>query len=358
MGVVFELVGKLVVKNKGEISDINTARGDVGGDEKLDALFFKGTHHFITFLLSEVALEDFYFKAFFSELIAEGDRAGLGSAKDETPLVALFFQKIDDELVLLGMFEDGVSVVDVAIDHVLVLHLEEGRLVGKVVLDEVFHLVREGGGEEPGALAFGGELEDFGELGLEAHAEHFVGFVEDEKTNGGDIESLAFEEVKETSRSGDYDLGGSSEGGNLAVNRVTASEDFGKDLGRVFRETKELFADLFGELAGGGEDQTLDASLSGIDFGEKGESEGGGLSRAGLGLGNEVTAILLQAGNGVVLNLGGLVNAEFFETFDKVFRDTESKKGIGHNEGKAIRNFGAKSEIFREARLLFGGSMR
>ena len=114
---------------------------------------------------------------------------------------------------------------------------------------------------------------------------------------------------------------------------------------------------MFGQFASGSEDEALDAALGGIHFGEEGESEGGGLSGAGLGLGDEVASVLLQAGNGVVLNLGGLSNAEFFETFDKVFRDAESKKGMGHNEGEAIRNFRAKSEVFREVRLLFRLSM-
>ena len=240
-------------------------------------------------------------------------------------------------------------MVDVGVDDVLVFDLEEGGFGGEVVLDEVFHFVGEGGGEEPGAFALGGQFEDLGELGLEAHAEHFVGLVEDEEADGGDVESFAFEKVEETAGGGDDDLSGALEGRDLAVHGIAAGEDFGVDLGGVFGEAEELFADLLGELAGGGEDEALDVLLGGVDFGEKRESEGGGLSGSGLGLGDEVAAILLQAGNGVVLNLGGLANAEFFETFDKVFRDAESKKGIGHNEGEAIRNFGAKSEIFREA---------
>ena len=79
------------MKDEGEVGDIDAARGDVGRDEKLDALFLEGTHHFVALLLGEVALQDFDLKAFFGELIAEGHRASFGAAKDEPPFVALFF---------------------------------------------------------------------------------------------------------------------------------------------------------------------------------------------------------------------------------------------------------------------------
>lgn len=114
-------------------------------------------------------------------------------------------------------------------------------------------------------------------------------------------------------------MGGSLEGGNLTVDGVASADHFGEDLGGVFGKAKELFADLFGEFTGGSEDEALDALLGGVDFGEERESEGCGLSCSSLSLGDEVSAILLQAWDGVVLDLGGLADAEFFETFDKVF---------------------------------------
>lgn len=196
MGVVFDLVGKLVVKNEGKVGDIDSAGSDVGGDEELDPLFLEGTHHFVAFLLSEVALEDFNLEALFTKLISKSDGAGLGPAKDESSFFALFFEEIDNELVFLGVLEDNVFVVNVAVDDVLVLDFEERCFGGQVVLDEVFYLLGEGGGEEPSAFALGGEFEDFGELGLEAHAEHFVGFVENEETDRRDVDGLAFEKVE------------------------------------------------------------------------------------------------------------------------------------------------------------------
>ena len=222
------------MQHEGEVGNVDAAGGDVGGDEKLDPLLFKSAHHFVAFLLGEVALQDFDLKAFFEELISECDGAGLGAAKDESPFVALFCQEIDDELVFFGVLEDGVAMVDVAIDDVLVFNFEERGFGGKIVLDEVFHLVGESGREEPGAFAFWGEFKDLGELGLEAHAEHLVGFVEDEEADGGEVERFALEEVEETSGSGDYDLGGAFEGRDLAVDGVAAADHFGEDLGGVF----------------------------------------------------------------------------------------------------------------------------
>ena len=59
VGVVFDLVWKLMVENKGEVRDIDSTSSDIGGDEELDSLFFKGAHHLVAFLLSEITLEDF-----------------------------------------------------------------------------------------------------------------------------------------------------------------------------------------------------------------------------------------------------------------------------------------------------------
>ena len=45
MGVVFHLLGELVLDDKRQVGDVDAAGGDIGGDEELDALFFEGPHH-------------------------------------------------------------------------------------------------------------------------------------------------------------------------------------------------------------------------------------------------------------------------------------------------------------------------
>ena len=203
-----------------------------------------------------------------------------------------------------------------------------------------------GSGEEPSAFPVGSELEDFAKLLLEAHAQHFVCFIENKVLHRREVESLPLDEVEEAAGGGYYDLCGATEGGDLAIDGVATTEDFGEDLGGVFSEAKELLANLLGQFTGRSDHEPLDLFLLGIHFREERESKGGCFPCSGLSLRDEVAAILLEVGDGVALNFGRLFDSKLFETLDEVFGDTECEKGIGHNRKQAIRNFWRKSEIF------------
>ena len=89
MGVVFDLLGKLVMDDEGKPLDVDPAGGDVGGDEELGALLFEGAHHRVALLLGEVALQDIDRKSELGrELLAEDDRARLGAAENDAAVVA------------------------------------------------------------------------------------------------------------------------------------------------------------------------------------------------------------------------------------------------------------------------------
>ena len=96
----------------------------------------------------------------------------------------------------------------------------------------------------------------------------------------------------------------------MEVDFIPSGEDFSEDFFLVvFGEFEEGLADLFGEFSGGGEDEALNFGEIGIYFGEEGESECGGLARAGLGLGDEVISFLEKVGDRLCLNRSGLADS-------------------------------------------------
>ena len=130
--------------------------------------------------------------------------------------------------------------------------------------------------------------------------------------DGIEGDGLSLEEVEEATGGGDDDVGGALEFGDLKVDFISPGEDFGEDsLIGILCEFEEGFADLFGELTGGGEDEGLDLFVGGVDLGEEGEAKGGGFSAAGLGLGDEVEPFFEEVGDGFGLDGGGFVDFEF-----------------------------------------------
>lgn len=105
----------------------------------------------------------------------------------------------------------------------------------------------------------------------------------------------------------------------MAVDIVASADDLGEDLHGVFGVAKELLSDLFDQLACGGNDETLNLFLLGVDLGEEGEPERGGFAGSSLGLSNKVAPVFLKMRDGFALNFGRLVDAKFLETFDEVF---------------------------------------
>lgn len=177
MGVVVDLFGELVVDDEGEAFYIDPASGDIGGDEKLGAFFFKGAHDFIAFELGEFALEGVNGVSSVAEFFREDVCAVSGAGEDESASGALAMEEFVDEVGLVFFRADGEAVIDIAVDDVSGVDDDGFRVRRHADSDEVLKGAGEGGGEEPGGFAGFGEVDGGADLVFKAHAEHFVGFV-------------------------------------------------------------------------------------------------------------------------------------------------------------------------------------
>ena len=140
---------------------------------------------------------------------------------------------------------------------------------------------RHSGREQRHLLVLGGLSQDpFDVLG-EAHVEHFVGLVEHQIVEVGEVESALLEVVDDAARRPDDDLRAALESSELRA--VGGAAVDGQHVDRqVSTVTTERLGDLQRQLAGGRQHQRLGGLVGGVDLGQDRGGERGGLAGAGL----------------------------------------------------------------------------
>ena len=294
MGVVFDLVGKLMVDDEGQVRHIDAAGGNIGGDEHANALFFEAAHDFIALGLHQVAVEDIDGEISGTQLLREFDGDFARATENQAALFGMGFEKFSDAFEFFIACGDEALVIDVSIDDVASIYFQHRCVARHVLADELSDAFRNSGGKQPSGAASGQLTENHLQLLLKAHAEHFIGFIEDEMAHVFECESAAFEQIDEATGSDHYDVSRAFERFDLAVDFIATSQDFDEDLGAEFRVAEKLFADLFRELAGRSDDEPLDLWLRGIDFVQQRQDKSGSLAGAGLCLSDEITILFQQ----------------------------------------------------------------
>lgn len=130
------------------------------------------------------------------------------------------------------------------------------------ILLNVVNVVGECGGEEDVLAACGQEGEDAVHFFFEAEGEHFVGFVEYEDVDFGEVNGFGVDEVEQAAWGSDED-GGTVEVHHLRVDGDTTVNGHGLYFpGQVFAEDVEGFIDLNGEFAGGDDDEATYVAIA------------------------------------------------------------------------------------------------
>ena len=127
--------------------------------------------------------------------------------------------------------------------------------VAEVLACYVVYLLAHGGGEEEGATGRGDGLEDGVEFVLETHAEHLVGFVEDEGLYAAEVCGVTAGEVYEAAWGGDYDVYVATEGLDLWLDIGAAIDGEDVEVGDVPAVALDVVGYLQAELACESEDE-------------------------------------------------------------------------------------------------------
>ena len=132
------------------------------------------------------------------------------------------------------------------------------------------------------------------DIALETHVEHAVDLIEDEEVDAGEIDVALIDQVEQAAGAGDEDIDTAAHGIDLWSLADPAVDEGVLDFD-VLAVSFEALTDLGGEFAGRGEDEHARAFWSKrawvrVEGVEDRQREGGGLSGAGLGAAEEVTA--------------------------------------------------------------------
>jgi hypothetical protein len=170
------------------------------------------------------------------------------------------------------------------------LDLDFARL-DQVFLGDAADLVRHGGREQRGLVLFRGAFENPLDVVDEAHAQHFVGFVEHHGLQVVEVERLALEVVHDATRRADDDVGAAGQLLELDGVALAAVDGQHVEAGQVLGVALQGFGHLDGQFARRRQDQRLRLGQLDVDLFHQRQRESGGLAGAGLGHADHVMPV-------------------------------------------------------------------
>ena len=305
----FRVAGHVIVHHVGDACHVQAAGNHIGGDKQVEALVLETLNGFFALLLRNVAIEGLSPQIAAVHLFGQLQGGLLGAYED------------DDSIVLFGFQNAAQGVQFVQPGHGPVTLTNAGAGGGADAIVDAYQLGifqvlignlanhRRHGGREKGQLAVvRSTLEYPFHVIDEAHTEHFIGFVEHQCLQVGQIQGATFNVVHNASR-GAYDhLGAVTQAFQLraiftaAINRQYL-ESFDA-LGKLFTG----FGHLDSEFTSGGKNQHLWLTQGCIQPCQQWQGESGGFTCASLSLAQQVVTIEQQR-DGLRLNRRRLLEA-------------------------------------------------
>ena len=213
----------VVVDDVGQLVDVETACGDVGGDEQLGGAVAQAPHHPVAALLVHPAVQRFGPVAASVERLGELVDLGARAAEDDRRGRRLDVEDPSERRRLVGSRHDVGPLGDER--HGVAgggpLDLDAHR-VAQVAPGDGVDARRQGRREQHG-LAIGGRgAEDRLDVVGEAHVEHLVGLVEHDHADAVEPQRAAIDVVDRPAGRGDDDVHAVAQGAELAADRLAA----------------------------------------------------------------------------------------------------------------------------------------
>ena len=270
--------------------DVEPAGGDVGRHDGLDLTLAELVEVALTHSLTEVAMQVDGVDALAVERLGEVDRGFPGAGEHDRLAVGphqrsggrdLLLEAADDERVV-GHRGDrtgaGIQLVELR--------------VAQVRLDQRIDVAVEGCAEQHPLAAGGRHPDQLVDSRVEAEVAQVVGLIEDRDLDVLEEAVTLLQQVVETTRRGDHDVGALAQLAGLALVRRAAVD---RDHLQVHRAGERLdrLGDLVGQLASGHDDDRARVARAGLLASEAGQdrkAEGECLAGAGLSATEDVLA--------------------------------------------------------------------
>ena len=315
--------------------DVEAARGDIGGHKQVDRLVAQAIHDAIALVLGEAAMQRLRLIAASGQGLGKVVDLAAGAAEDDRGRRILGVEDAHDGGGLVEPLDDEGGLTDAgSVFGALGRRRDRDALgVAQVFARQLVDALGHRRGEEHRLPRLGCLGEDGLDVLDEAHLEHLVGLIENDRLDLAELERSAIAQVERASRSGDDHVDAAAQGLDLLTCR-SAAVDRDQAHAHGLAVAAEGLGDLQGELTGGHEHQSagLLAVAPGIEALEDRQGEGRGLARARGGLAQHVAAADEQRDRGS-LDGRGLLVAEGIECGEEVAPQSQGGKvetGVVH----------------------------
>ena len=319
------IVRNVVVDDVADARHVDAAGGNVGGNDDVQGAGLQLLDDAFAHLLVEVAVQGGGGIATGVQLVGQFDGGSLGAHEDDGGVeIILDFQDAGERVQLVHAADLPVNLTDRRNGGGGRLDLDFARL-DQVFLGDTADLVRHGGREQRGLVLFRGAFENPLDVVDEAHAQHFVGFVENHGAQVVEVERLALQVVHDATRRADDDVGATGQLLQLDGVALAAVDRQHVEAGQVLGVALQGLGHLDGQFARRRQDQGLRLGQLDIDLFHQRQRESGGLAGAGLRHADHVMPVE-QDGDALGLDGGGGFVTDFAEGLEQRFAQTERGK--------------------------------
>ncbi len=320
-----------------EVVDVDAAGRHVGGHEDVGGFLLEAAQDFLPLSLRHVAVQPLGRIAAFGQPAHQFVHAHLGPAEDDAVEFGFHVHDARQRVELVAVAHLEVDLVRQLGGDFLCGNFQQLG-VPHVFFREVYDAFGHRGREQQDAAVLVRVGEDFLHVLDEAHVEHFVGFVENQVFEFLDVERTAPQMVEDAAGRAHHDVDAFAQTAQLFAHRSPAVDGrHGEFPLRV--ERKDFFGYLQRQFARGNQNQRLRRPFERTEPFEDGQSESCGLSRSGLGLGDDVVRFFRVQQNGDRELLDRRRSLETFgpNGFEGPFRQTQSAEFFQLNHVCALK---------------------
>ena len=260
--IVLAVAGDIVVDDKADIVDVDTAGNDVGSYKHIGLTCLEAVHGFIALGLREVRVHLVAVDVHGLELAGYLFDALLLAREDDDTLQVSTLEYVLDDLQFLRLVANVGHLVNF-LSRAGYGYLYIYRIVQQ--LDGQFANLLRHGGREHDALAVLGQLLDYlHDVVDETHVEHAVGLVEHKEAAAREVEVAHLEVAEQSAWRGNQHIGTHTHGTQLlvvAVAVVATVYGYAAHIVEIVAEALHSLIYLLGELACGRHDDGVDGIL-------------------------------------------------------------------------------------------------
>ena len=289
MDVALGVARDVVIQHVADALHIQAARGDIGGHQYVDLAVLEVLNGFLALRLLHVAVDGRRRQPPGAELHGQFFGGDLGACEYEHRFERLGFQDAGQRVEFVYAADRPVTMPDVGGGGRARLYGDLDRIL-EVRLGDALDLRRHRRREQHDLPRRRRLLDHALDVVDEAHAQHFVGFVEHQTAQFGQVQRAAVEVVDHAAGRADDDMHAALERLQLRLVALAAVDRQHVETGQVHGVLLESLGDLDRQFAGRRQHQRLRLELLRVDPRQDRQRERGGLAGAGLGLAEHVAA--------------------------------------------------------------------